>query len=90
VQVRFQIGNGARRVGGRRVQMLRGRGEAAGLDDAHEDAHVLKRIHTHPFVSLRRDCCTFRNADYLKRGKNALHPYGLFDNPPKNIIDCVQ
>ncbi len=45
-QVRLEIGHGARSIGRRGVQMLRRRREAAGFDDAHEDAHVLKRIHS--------------------------------------------
>ena len=47
-QVRFQIGNRARRVCRGRIQVLRGPREAARFDDADKYAHVLKRIHTFP------------------------------------------
>ncbi|MDQ0623828.1 hypothetical protein QFZ39_003038 [Paraburkholderia graminis] len=45
-QMRFQIGDRARRVRGRRIKVLRGTRETARLDDADKYAHVLKRIHT--------------------------------------------
>ncbi|CAL8474349.1 protein of unknown function [Caballeronia sp. S22] len=88
-QMRFEVRYGPRGVGRRRIEMLRGRGEAARFDDPHKYAHVLERVHG-AFPSSRTvrgsNCCTARNNDYHKYRKNALHPYGLFDNPRKNII----
>ena len=45
-QVRFQVRYRPRGVGGRRIELLGGRGETARIDHAHEHTHVLKRIHT--------------------------------------------
>jgi hypothetical protein len=91
-QVRFEVRYGPRSVGRRRIEMLRGRGEAARFDDPHKYAHVLERVHG-AFPSSRTvrgsNCCTSGNNDYDIHRKNALHPYGLFDNPRKNIITSL-
>ncbi|MCY1421378.1 hypothetical protein D9M71_370310 [compost metagenome] len=45
LQMRFEVGDRARNVGGRRIQLHRGGGEAADLGNATESTHVLQGVH---------------------------------------------
>ncbi|MCY1181584.1 hypothetical protein D9M73_220960 [compost metagenome] len=61
-QVGFELGDGARDVGGGEVHALGGGGEAAGLGDTDEGTHVVQEIHDRLWRRTT-DCRMFQNVD---------------------------